>query len=774
MSGDKFSFAAGNLRKLLAVPGYVLAYLFSFFVPRDPTVWAFGSGIGLGEGSLEVARTLKSSDAEAVVVWFAGSDAEMRQAEAEGFVAVERGSLRGFWLTLRAGQIIVTHGLGDVNRFGIFGGRVVNLIHGAPLKKLHLDSPVTTSVRGPAPLRAILQRMYSAGTKQIPLYVAGSVTAAERLRSAYRVDPGKVRVLGDPRDDALCKQAEDPQAAAHARAQVGALLGLDPTIAGEQWVLYAPTWRDGAPDPAVPSVAEATLILQVLEAQGATLIIRSHPLGMGAYEHLVGPRVRLLGSDLVRDITPLLGAFDAVITDYSSIALDFSLLSRPIVWFAPDLAEYTASRGLYEPLEVTAAGRVQLSWGETVARLQEVLIEGSLAQKIAISDSRALAARFHAHPEGGAAGRVIDEIRRFRLSDAERVAPDSIFFESFYGKQVSCNPLALDREISRRFPETVRYWSVTSERIAVPDGAVPLLVGSPDWFAARRRAKLLIVNDWLRYGFRRAPGQTVLQTWHGTMLKHLALGRPDVGLRTRLAIHRESRRWSLMLSQNPHSTEQFRENYAFRGEIIEAGYPRDDRLADSLAGTHRIQLFQDTARDAIGVPRNTKVIAYVPTWRAHGSTVDLLDVHSLAADLGDEWTVVARGHTRSGASYLAGQQRVVDASSHPDVNDVVLAADVLVTDYSSVMFDASVARVPMMFFVPDLEEYRDRERGFTFNFEAQAPGPIVRTRSEVVEHAKNGVEAGASYDEWRARFNPHDDGGASRRVVDDLVARGAL
>src|SRR5690606_8451845 len=127
---------------------------------------------------------------------------------------------------------------------------------------------------------------------------------------------------------------------------------------------------------------------------------RSHPLGEGAYEALLGDRVQRFGPDLARDITPLLGAFDAVITDYSSIALDFSLLGRPIVWFAPDLDRYTASRGLYEPLEVTAAGRVQKSWDDAVERLAAVLPD-SLSRRVAEADARALAARFHAFAGSG-------------------------------------------------------------------------------------------------------------------------------------------------------------------------------------------------------------------------------------------------------------------------------------------------------------------------------------------------------------------------------------
>ena len=795
-----FGFASGNLAKLWALPKYLLGALLSWFVPRAEARWMFGSGIGLGEGALALARELRRSDPEALIFWsvpgrtFDGEQAEAAAAEAEraraeGFTPVPRDSWPGFWAALRARAIVVTHGLGDVNRYGERGARVVHLGHGAPLKRLHLDSPVTTAVGGPALLRAVLRRMYLAGTRAVELYVAGSVESAQRLRSAYRVAPGRVRVLGDPRDDELARRVADAGMKDRTRTEVRALLGLEPDpTAAEPLVLYAPTWRDGEPDPAMPTADEAAAIRARVHELGVRLVIRSHPLGVGA--------------------------FDAVITAYTSLAVDFALTGEPIVWFAPDLERYTETRGLYEPLEVTAAGRVQRSWAEVLDRLQQVLAPGGLLRAAAQSESRALAERFHAHPEGGAAARVLAEIRRLALPARERVAPGGVFFESFYGRQASCNPLAIDREIARRFPELPRYWSVASERVAVPDGATPVLVGGPDWFAARSLARLLVINDWLRFGFRRRRGQTVLQTWHGTMLKRLALGRPNVGLRTRLAILRESRRWSLMLSQNPHSSEQFRRSYAFRGEMLETGYPRDDRLARSVAApvtataptasgssghadqpvhAGRIPLAVSTARRVLGVPAGARVLVYAPTWRdgagprgSGSGVVDTLDVRALAAELNsgaDAWVVIARGHTRTHEfGGYGGDPRVIDASAHPDVNDVILAADLLVTDYSSLMFDAAVARVPLAFFVPDIAAYRDRERGFTFDFEATAPGPLMTRREQVIEAARAAVASGglppaehaAAYERWRAEFAPHDDGRAAARVVDALIARGAL
>jgi len=808
-----FSFESGNFGKLLAAPKYALSWLFSHVVPRSRQRWVFGSGIGVAEGSLALARELRSEATGERITWLVSDgergEKERRDAESEGFEALTRRSWRGYWATLRARHIVITHGLGDANRFGVFGARIVHLGHGVPLKKLHLDSPVTTALRGPALARAILRRMYEAGSRQIMMFVASSVDAAERLRTAHRVAPGRVRALGDPRDDELARDALDPDRAEVRRREIIALLRAahPERRIDDRLVLYAPTWRDGAPDPHAPEADELRLLAQSLSDAGATLVIRAHPLSTETYRSALGDGIVTLSSDVLRDITPALSAFDAVMTDYSSLAMDFALLGRPIVWFAPDLEAYVQTRGLYEPLEVTARGQVMRSWSAAVDRLSQILDIGSPVRASACADSRALAERFHIERSGRAAARVLAEIRRLDSPDRERIDANAIFFESFYGRGVSCNPLAIDREIAARYPSLRRYWSVVSERLSVPEGGVALLVGGPDWFAARRHARLLVVNDWLRFGFRRRPGQHVLQTWHGTMLKHLALGRPGVGIRTRLAIRRESRRWSLLLSQNPHSTAQFRSSYAYRGEILEVGYPRDDRLARAVAvapdgcGLERVAQVTATARRVLGIDPEKHVLSYVPTWReASGSTGrarahdDSLDVWRLARELGSGWEILVRGHTRTlelgrsfsaplgdssgedggGAGADGASARVLDVSHHADVNDVILAADLVVTDYSSIMFDAAVAAVPLVFFVPDLAEYRDRERGFTFDFEHDAPGPLVTRWEEVADLARSGVPLSDRYLAWRDRFAPHDDGEASHRVVDELERRRLL
>jgi CDP-glycerol glycerophosphotransferase len=362
---------------------------------------------------------------------------------------------------------------------------------------------------------------------------------------------------------------------------------------------------------------------------------------------------------------------------------------------------------------------------------------------------------------------------RYRSATPEPL--DAVFFESFYGQTASCNPLAIDREIAATHPDVTRYWSVVDASVRVPDGAVALIEGSEDWWRIRGAARLLVVNDWLRKRFKKRTHQTVLQTWHGTPLKRIALTRPGVRPRAAVATILERLRWDVLLAQNPYSSGIFRTAYAYLGAPWEEGYPRNDVLA-TPPGAHALAAL----RAKIGIPDGAAVVLYAPTWRDdRPENADQLDVAAFSADLGDGYVTLLRGHSRS----LAGGRdvhaaNVIDVTTYPDASELFLVADVLVTDYSSVMFDFSVTGKPMYFFTPDLENYRDQMRGFYFDLLAVSPGPVVTTSAELVVALRDTAASSAPFAEryaaWTARFNPRDDGGASARVVRRLEKRGAL
>ncbi len=356
-----------------------------------------------------------------------------------------------------------------------------------------------------------------------------------------------------------------------------------------------------------------------------------------------------------------------------------------------------------------------------------------------------------------------------RYAAASGGEENAVFFESFYGRTVSCNPRALDREIAERMPEVTRYWSVVDLSIPVPEGAIAVVEGSPEWWRARASARLLVVNEWLRRRFDRKSGQRVLQTWHGTPLKRLALHRPGFDPRRMGAVVKESRRWDVLLAQNAYGARVMRKAYAFLGKPIWVeGYPRNDMLVTDDARA---------VRETLGIGAEERVLLYAPTWRDDlEEMVDFIDAEELAARA--DAVVLVRGHSRT---LQPGRDRsgarVIDVTGFPETSRLLLAADALITDYSSVMFDFSVTGKPMFFLVPDLEHYRGTLRGFYFDLSERAPGPLVRSQEELVEAlGQKGLEEvyAERYAAWRRQFNALDDGHAARRVVDRLVDQGML
>lgn len=403
-----FSFGAGNARKLAALPLYAAGRMLTLLVPRSADEWVFGCGAGIGDGALALWQVAAADGRKAV--WLTGSRREERDAAARGIPTLPKSSLRGLWRTARAGIVVVTHGFGDVNRYAVSGAFVVQLWHGIPLKRIGLDSPETLRLPGPLarsgasrPLRAVLGGMFRGAAQRIRVLPAASHTVRARLESAFGLADDRVPVTGEPRVDVLSRgSAADRRTLA--RAEIERVAGgLGP---GTRLVLYAPTWRDGAVDPAVPSEAEWDAIIAALESHDAALLVRSHPLGAGEYRPArSSDRVRALGSDLVPDVTPLLPGVDVLVTDYSSLAYDSALVPLPVVFLAPDVADYARRRGFYGRYSDVAGSDWATDWTEALMQLEAVLADPAERDRRIARASR-VSERVHDFRDGESSRRV--------------------------------------------------------------------------------------------------------------------------------------------------------------------------------------------------------------------------------------------------------------------------------------------------------------------------------------------------------------------------------
>ncbi len=291
--------------------------------------------------------------------------------------------------------------------------------------------------------------------------------------------------------------------------------------------------------------------------------------------------------------------------------------------------------------------------------------------------------------------------------------------------------------------------------------------------AALEQADVVVSNTHLDLDWDKAPGTVYLQTWHGTPLKriHFDVRWAPEGRLERLT--RDVRRWDALLSPNHASTPLLRGAFGYAGEVAEFGYPRNDVLTGLRGDLARRRL-----RRELEIADSTTIVLYTPTWRDDlvltegGEGFSLhLDLDEIHRRLGDDVVVLLRVHYLVSRHLdLSGRPGVVDVSWHPDISELYLAADVMITDYSSTMFDFAVTGKPMIFFTYDLADYRDRLRGLYFDFPSIAPGPLLGTSSEVVDALADLpalVEAHAdAYRRFRTRFCHLEDGHATDRVLE--------
>ncbi|WP_405481885.1 CDP-glycerol glycerophosphotransferase family protein [Streptomyces anulatus] len=354
------------------------------------------------------------------------------------------------------------------------------------------------------------------------------------------------------------------------------------------------------------------------------------------------------------------------------------------------------------------------------------------------------------------------------------------------------SPRAVHTELVRRGTETEHLWvtgTTPGRTTHVPPGARAVPVHSAAWYEALARSRRIVTDEQLPGWFERRPGQTVVQTWHGTPLGRFGGGLAD----TLYADHqylatlpRRSAQWSVLVSPSRFATPWLRRSLGYGGEVLEAGSPANDVLfppdRDKAA---------EEVRRGLGIPEDHRVVLYAPTYRDHlahppAATAErtapgpyrwdpALDPGALARTLGPGHTVLVRRHPRVTGGLQDGPG-VLDVSGHPGAAGLLLVADVLVTDYAGLMFDFALTGRPMLFHTYDLEHYRDTVRGFCLDFETRAPGPLLVTTDEVAQALRDTGSLAArhadAYESFRRDYCDLDDGGAAARVADRLLADG--
>ncbi len=377
--------------------------------------------------------------------------------------------------------------------------------------------------------------------------------------------------------------------------------------------------------------------------------------------------------------------------------------------------------------------------------------------------------------------------RRLREEAQAAVADeDSVFFRALYGDAANCNGLGVHHELRRRGSELTLYWSIADRSVPVPDGAIGLVQDTRAWHYALARSRYHMINVHQIGWFTKPEGQVMIQTMHGYPYKvmgHEWWSKGGFLGSQILNFDRRAREWDYFVSPASYATpllrKAFLEPAGATCEVLEIGYPRNDVLVSDEGAQIR-----ERTRADLGIRPDQVAVMYAPTFRDYMSLddlsakrVDFLDVERASEMLGDGFVLLVRGHAFNARSQTRlFSERVIDVTDHPDINDLILASDVAVLDYSSLRFDYGITDKPMIFLVPDLARY-DAARGGVIDYLPTAPGPRVTTTAEVVGllHDLDGLRATSAplIEQFRRDYVDLDDGHASARLVDAVfVPRG--
>jgi CDP-glycerol glycerophosphotransferase len=359
-----------------------------------------------------------------------------------------------------------------------------------------------------------------------------------------------------------------------------------------------------------------------------------------------------------------------------------------------------------------------------------------------------------------------------------------VMFESFHAKQYSDNPRAIYEYMKEHYKEYQLLWSVDKQAVKLfEEFQVPFIRRfSIKWFLTFPRAKYWVNNVRLPGWMPKSQGTVYVQTWHGTPLKKLGLDIDEIfmpGTETesyKKNFINESKNWDYLISPNPYSTEIFKRAFHYNGDVIESGYPRNDLLT-----THSGAAIEEI-KQKLGIPHDKKIMLYAPTWRDNEFYSKgkykfkfQFDLDNWKKEFGAEWVLLTRMHylVAENFDFSTHEGIVYDVSSYPDIRDLYVSADLLITDYSSVFFDYAILNRPIVFFMYDLTTYRDQLRGFYIDIEEEAPGPIVQTEEELFdaihELVRINVDTNPKFKSFKNKFSSLEDGHATRRVVQGFL-----
>ena len=370
----------------------------------------------------------------------------------------------------------------------------------------------------------------------------------------------------------------------------------------------------------------------------------------------------------------------------------------------------------------------------------------------------------------------ISSIKRFLFNVFLRLIPvkkNKIIFNSYCGKGYGDNPKYIAEELLKRDKKLDLVWMVNDINELLPKGIRPVLNNSRKARYELATSRIIICNVKQALSFKKKRSQYYIQTWHGSFgLKYIEKDVQDKlpinYLRKTIA---DSKNIDLLLSNSNWQTEEYKRAFWYDGEILEKGFPRNDKFFNLSKEKREI------IKKEMKVPLDKRVLLYAPTFRESRSldvyNIDLYTIkETLKKKTKDEWIVLVRLHPNiTSYSDLFCGLEFIDVTSYPDGQEVLAISDILITDYSSNMIDFILMNKPVFLYASDIEEYK-KERGLKPVY-YNLPFPLCQNNKELID-AVNAFEDDGylkELKEFKKQYHSYDDGNSSKNVVDIILSK---
>jgi CDP-glycerol glycerophosphotransferase len=360
------------------------------------------------------------------------------------------------------------------------------------------------------------------------------------------------------------------------------------------------------------------------------------------------------------------------------------------------------------------------------------------------------------------------------------VKKGTVVFESHMGKQFSDSPRAIYEEMRRQGIKFTPIWAYAEHPTGFPSDAKLVRRNSWSYLQALGQAEFWIDNQGFPHDLRKRPETTYIQTWHGSAFKRMGFDEASIKAQTET----QQRKWQsaidrfdYFLVRSEHDVRTLTKGMRVGAELLRSGYPRNDALVNGGNDKELAKL-----RKKLGITDGRRVVLYAPTFRPdevnRRSGLELpFDLDEFVHRFGDDTILLVRPHYLvSFALPPAYGHSVRNVANVHDVTPLMQIADALITDYSSLMFDYSLLDRPMIFHVPDYDDYVGSSRGSYFDLDSTAPGPLTRTSEELIAAIAdldgNTTAFAGKRREFVAEFGEFDTGQAAKAVVDRFFRTG--